>query len=179
MAGGLYLSARQGDGQLLPERGPMMRWRLMAMAGLGLFGCAVAFSVQAEVGRKPTAQEIAAIRACAAKYRDDLDEGERKCLFNLVATPCSERPANAGNLDQADCYRVEWTIWDELLNENFKDLAATLDGEQMTKLRAMQRAWIAYRDTTCNFYMDKAQGTMAIPMGNACAARETARRASC
>jgi uncharacterized protein YecT (DUF1311 family) len=43
--------------------------------------------------------------------------------------------------------------------------------------RAMQQAWIAYRDTTCNFYMDKIQGSTAIPMGAACAARETARRA--
>jgi uncharacterized protein YecT (DUF1311 family) len=44
--------------------------------------------------------------------------------------------------------------------------------------RAGQPAdWIAYRDTTCNFYMDKIQGSMAIPMGAACAARETARRA--
>ena len=41
----------------------------------------------------------------------------------------------------------------------------------------MQRAWIAYRDTTCNFYYDKVRGSMAIPMGTACAARETARRA--
>jgi len=41
----------------------------------------------------------------------------------------------------------------------------------------MQQAWITYRDTTCNFYMDKIQGSMAIPMGAACAARETARRA--
>jgi uncharacterized protein YecT (DUF1311 family) len=41
----------------------------------------------------------------------------------------------------------------------------------------MQRAWIAYRDTTCNFYWDKIQGTMAIPMSAACNARETARRA--
>jgi uncharacterized protein YecT (DUF1311 family) len=41
----------------------------------------------------------------------------------------------------------------------------------------MQQAWIAYRDTTCNFYMDKVQGSMATPMGAACAARETARRA--
>jgi uncharacterized protein YecT (DUF1311 family) len=49
--------------------------------------------------------------------------------------------------------------------------------QQTAKLRAMQQAWIAYRDTTCNFYMDKVQGSMAIPMGTACAARETARRA--
>lgn len=30
---------------------------------------------------------------------------------------------------------------------------------------------------TCGFYMDKIQGPMAIPMSNACGARETGRRA--
>jgi uncharacterized protein YecT (DUF1311 family) len=37
----------------------------------------------------------------------------------------------------------------------------TLDDEQTAKARAMQRAWIGYRDTTCNFYYDKIRGTMA------------------
>jgi uncharacterized protein YecT (DUF1311 family) len=82
--------------------------------------------------------------------------------------------------------RTTWTrgsgrrrvvIWDNLLNENFKSLMVALDNQQLAKLRAMQQAWIAYRDTTCNFYMDKIQGSMAISMGAACAARETARRA--
>jgi uncharacterized protein YecT (DUF1311 family) len=41
----------------------------------------------------------------------------------------------------------------------------------------MQLAWIAYRDTTCAFYNDKIQGTMAVGMAAACVARETARRA--
>ena len=126
---------------------------------------------------KPTAQEVAAIRNCAAKYQDDVDEGERHCVFNLVATPCTNTREGSSNVGTADCYRVEWVIWDNLLNENFKNLTGALDSQQTAKLRAMQQAWITYRDTTCNFYMDKIQGSMAIPMGAACAARETARRA--
>ncbi|MGN6747966.1 MAG: lysozyme inhibitor LprI family protein [Xanthobacteraceae bacterium] len=127
--------------------------------------------------RKPSAQEVASIRNCASKYQDDVDEGERQCLFNLVATPCTKTREGSSNLGTADCFRVEWVIWDNLLNENFKNLIGSLDNQQNTKLRAMQQAWIAYRDSTCNFYMDKIQGSMAIPMGAACAARETARRA--
>ena len=127
--------------------------------------------------RKPTAQEVAVIRDCATKYQDDVDEGERQCLFNLVATPCAKTREGSSNLGTTDCYRVEWVIWDNLLNENFKGLMGALDNQQITKLRAMQQAWIAYRDTTCNFYMDKIQGSMAIPMGASCATRETARRA--
>jgi uncharacterized protein YecT (DUF1311 family) len=127
--------------------------------------------------RKPTAQEIAAIRNCATKYQDDLDAVERECLFKLVGDPCTNTPEGSSNVGTADCYRLETSIWDNLLNENFKNLLDTVDEQQSGKLRAMQRAWIAYRDTTCNFYWDKIQGTMAIPMSAACNARETARRA--
>ena len=106
----------------------------------------LAVAAQAQTGRKPTAQEVAAIRDCAAKYRDDVAEGERHCLFDLVATPCTKRPEGSSNLGTADCYHVEWAIWDELLNKNFKSLLDRLDEEQAGKARAMQRAWVAYRD---------------------------------
>jgi uncharacterized protein YecT (DUF1311 family) len=64
-----------------------------------------------------------------------------------------------------------------VLNENYKTLLASLDEAQTVKARAMQRAWVAYRDTTCGFYYDKIQGTMAGFMGAACETREAARRA--
>ena len=53
-----------------------------------------------------------------------------------------------------------------------------LDDEQTAKARAMQRAWVAYRDTTCGFYDDKIRGSMANMMHAACDTRETARRTS-
>ena len=146
-------------------------------AAVLLIAIAMATAAANAQTRKPTAQEASAIRDCATKYRDDVSEGERQCLFNLVATPCTNTSAGGSNLGTAECYRVEAAIWDDLLNKNFKSLLDTLDDEQAAKARAMQRAWLGYRDTTCNFYMDKAQGSMAIPMGSACVARETARRA--
>ena len=41
----------------------------------------------------------------------------------------------------------------------------------------MQRAWIAYRDATCQFYDDKIRGSMSIMMHAACVTRQTARQA--
>ena len=148
-----------------------------ALLGLAVILSGLLAQPAAAQTRKPTVQEVAAIRNCATKYHDDVDEGERQYVFNLVATPCTNTREGSSNIGTADCYRVEWVIWDNLLNENFKNLMGALDSQQTAKLRAMQQAWIAYRDTTCNFYMDKIQGSMAIPMGAACAARETARRA--
>lgn len=138
--------------------------------------CLVAGRAEAQT-RKPTSKEISAIRNCADKHTDDAFEAERRCVFNLVATPCTDTKAGQSNLGMADCYRVEQVIWDDLLNDNFKSLRDDLDDARKAKLRDMQRAWIAYRDTTCAFYADKIQGSMAVPMAAACATRETARRA--
>jgi uncharacterized protein YecT (DUF1311 family) len=147
------------------------------------FGCFLAVFLGATLGtadaqaEKPTAPQIAAIRTCADKNQNDLTEAERACLFNLVAEPCQSTPEGRSNLGMADCFRLEATIWDGLLNENFKQLRALLDDQQLARAREMQRLWIASRDATCGFYDAKTQGSMAIPMGAACLARETARRA--
>ena len=127
--------------------------------------------------RKPTAQEVAAIQDCVNKNKDNIDEGERRCLFNLVADRCIGDVDAAADRKLADCYEIEGSIWDDLLNQNYKRLLNTLDDEQTVKAGAMQRAWIAYRDTTCQFYWDKIQGTMANHMKAACVTRESARRA--
>jgi uncharacterized protein YecT (DUF1311 family) len=127
--------------------------------------------------RQATAQEIASIRQCAAKNQDNVDEGQRQCLFNLVADPCAKLKGDSSNATVVDCYRVEGSIWDGLLNENYKSLLATLDEGQTVKAREMQRAWQIYRDTTCQFYDDKIQGSMAVAMDAACVTRESARRA--
>jgi uncharacterized protein YecT (DUF1311 family) len=143
---------------------------LIALAG----GVATAAHAQDE---KPTAQQIAAVRACAADNENDVTAAERTCLFELVAKPCQNTPEGQSNLGMADCFRRETAIWDEVLNDNFKALRELLDQRQVGRLREMQRVWIASRDLTCGFYDVRIQGSMAIPMAAACVTRETARRA--
>ena len=55
------------------------------------------------------------------------------CVVNLVATPCTNTSAGNTNLGTANCYRVEWVIWDNLLNENFKNLMGALDNQSDRK----------------------------------------------
>jgi uncharacterized protein YecT (DUF1311 family) len=119
----------------------------------------------------------AAIRACAEKYAENINEGERRCIFAIVVDPCTKTRTGQSSQGAAACYRAEQEIWDDILNENFRVLRDGLDEPQKVKLRDMQRAWIEYRNTTCQFYHDKIQGTMANEMTAACLARETARRA--
>jgi uncharacterized protein YecT (DUF1311 family) len=125
--------------------------------------------------RQPTAAEIKLVRDCAAKHPDD-GKGEEECAFKLVADPCVEKAKD--NHGHAECFRSETAIWEAILNENYKALMEAVDDKNdQNKLKEMQRAWIAYRDTTCDFYWFKIHGTMAVPMTAACQLRETARRA--
>jgi uncharacterized protein YecT (DUF1311 family) len=124
-----------------------------------------------------TDEQVAAIRNCADENQNDVTEAERACLFTLVATPCQNTPQGQSNLGIADCFRLEQAIWDELLNDNYKRLRSGLNEKQSVALRDMQRAWLAARETTCAFYDVKTHGSIAIPLGAACLARETARRA--
>jgi uncharacterized protein YecT (DUF1311 family) len=122
-------------------------------------------------------KDASAIRACADKYAQNLNEAERRCIFAIVVEPCTKTRIGQSSQGAAACYHVEQDIWDELLNENFRTLRESLDEDQKVKLRDMQRDWIAYRNTTCEFYYHKIQGSMSTEMTAACLARETARRA--
>jgi hypothetical protein len=90
----------------------------VARITLWSFAAAVAAIITAPAhaqSRKPTAPEIAAIRNCVTKSKDDVDAGEQQCLFKLVANPCMGSPGNASDAVMADCYRIDGKIWDAVL----------------------------------------------------------------
>jgi uncharacterized protein YecT (DUF1311 family) len=151
---------------------------MLDRSGLAVFLALAAILASTPAGaqtRQPTAAEIKLLRDCAAKHPDD-GKGEEECAFKLVADPCIEK--NGSNLGTADCYRIETVIWDAILNDNYKALMEAIDDkDDQNKLKEMQRAWVAYRDTTCDFYWYKIHGSMSVPMTAACQLRETARRA--
>ena len=148
---------------------------LMALAALAVWCGGAATGTAQE--RKPSQKETAAIRTCADRHENNVTEAERRCLFVLVATPCTKRPQARSEHGTADCYRIEQEIWERLLDENLKKLTEELDDGQKKKLDAMQSAWATYRNATCEFYYDKIQGSTATAMIASCLARETARRA--
>lgn len=151
--------------------------RLRSVVALATLCVAAAVQPAQTQTREPTVQELTAVRYCFAKYEDKL-EIETNCLFKLVAEPCMEEEGGYSTFGMAACHRVEAKIWDRILNENFRELLVDLkDKEREKKLREMQRTWIVSRDRTCEFYDREIHGSQAIPMGAACMARETARRA--
>ena len=124
---------------------------------------------------KPDPRNAAAVQNCL-KAAKDKPQGGEACI-GVVADPCLESDDARSTADMVKCSSREHAVWDAMLNRAYGRLRETLEPAQVTKLRDMQRAWIASRDKTCAFYWDFHQGTMAVPMAAYCNLRETARRA--
>ena len=123
---------------------------------------------------RPSARASAAIQAC---IKSKMATGVAETCIGIVSDPCLERNAAPSTADMVNCVAGERAVWDDILNETFRRLRDKLDDTQKTKLREMQRAWIAARDKTCEFLYDYFQGTMANPMIAACKSRTTGRQA--
>lgn len=128
----------------------------------------------ASAQEKLRAEDSRAIQSCI-KEKDSKNESER-CI-GIIANPCLDTPAGQSTHGQADCYRREHLVWDDILNETYRRLQGQLEGKLKNQLRDVQRAWIESRKQQCGFYTDVIQGSLAIPIGASCMNTETARRA--
>jgi len=117
---------------------------------------------------KLLAEDSRAIQSCIKEK--ELKEGADRCV-GIIANPCLDTPAGQSTQGQADCYRREQLVWDDILNETYRRLQGSFEGKLKMQLRDVQRTWLEARKLQCNFYVD------AIPTTASCMNTETARRA--
>lgn len=95
-----------------------------------------------------------------------------------AALKCMEAPDGGTTLGITDCFERETGWWDARLNQTYKLLQENLSNEEFSKLKEVQRAWMAFRDAQCRFTYDfYAPGSIRQTYTAACYLRETARRA--
>lgn len=76
------------------------------------------------------------------------------------------------------CLGEQHAFWDSLLNNAYQQVIAERDGADEERLRVAQRAWIIYRDASCEMEagaMGGGSGEAMLRLG--CLARLTERRA--
>ncbi|WP_332683770.1 lysozyme inhibitor LprI family protein [Bosea sp. (in: a-proteobacteria)] len=76
-----------------------------------------------------------------------------------------------------DCGSAEYAKLDAALNAAYRAATNGLEAEQRNLLRDTQRAWLAYRDSSCSFMSRLGdRGTMASLSDQSCLMRVTAER---
>lgn len=107
------------------------------------------------------------------------------------AEVCIDTPDGYTTVGMGFCYSEEASFWDGRLNAAFaslraaeRDLMAEMSEigatvpDTVAALRDMQRAWIGYRDASCNYeYSTWGGGTGGGPAIASCLMHETARQA--
>lgn len=90
---------------------------------------------------------------------------------------CLSAPTGASTAGQIACIEADLKVQDGLMNRNYAAAIKRLNPRQQGKLRAAQRAWIAYRDAECQAQYDEDWGTLSRVNANFCVLRMTSVRA--
>lgn len=90
---------------------------------------------------------------------------------------CSDR-ATLPQIDLTQCAGRDLEFWDGILNTAYQQVIAQSDATREESLRSAQRAWITYRDLTCEMEASRYEGGSIAPMIRlGCLSRLTERRA--
>ena len=74
------------------------------------------------------------------------------------------------------CIEAELKIQDKKLNRAYQALKHRIQPQRIPQLKAMQRAWIQYRDKKCDFYNYPQRGSGGITDSLQCLLDETIKR---
>lgn len=109
----------------------------------------------------------AAAALCAAALpANAADRAEIEARYSTAFQPCMDAdPSTAG---MVQCMAAENERQDKKLNARYRAVMAELNPEQQGKLKAAQRAWIAYRDAWCLAQHDNAWGSLSTIVANNC-----------
>ena len=178
----------------------MLRFgRGAAAIGLGLVLAGHAFA------EEPSAADIAAVQACTdlvaknAKERPlhGADELEEKpgpqgrlaaaaraaryslpsCIGALAAACIQQHGEMASDNVFSECRSRETQVWDKRLNLAYRAASKKMEKPAADNLLKTQRAWIAWRDASCQQPWITFQGSMAGPLQAWCTLRLTAEQA--
>lgn len=105
------------------------------------------------------------------------DASSVEARFSPAYRACmsSGEAAQGVTFAMADCTSAEIELQDAKLNAVYKQVMSELDEGTRKKLRDAQRAWIKFRDTTCES-VSNSGGTIDILNGGSCILDATVRR---
>jgi uncharacterized protein YecT (DUF1311 family) len=125
--------------------------------------------------------DIAPTETCVAQG------GNEACIGEATSLCFNATDYGFTTVGMVQCISQEYQWWDARLNRVFGDLKANLaaqddafpdEPQQAPALVEMQRAWIAYRDATCEFERREwGSGTAGRPTYASCLLQETAEQA--
>ena len=118
---------------------------------------------------------LVALSGVATAQPDD-PEARPPSQFSQAYDTCMDKSGGITNA-MLDCSAEEQRRQDARLNQAYKKVMDASGPERKQKLREVERAWIAYRDTSCSLLAEFQGGTVASLAVSDCVLQRTAERA--
>ena len=99
----------------------------------------------------------------------------QNALLSAEYAQCMEKSGGV-TVAMQDCLTVEYERMEALLNTTYKKTMQAMDEKQKTLLRDSQRAWLKYREGSCDTMMSVLGGTSAGLITTGWRLEMTARR---
>jgi len=136
---------------------------------------------QVSPGPDPTASERAFVASCLAKHADSAS-ARKTCVgvdlgacLGLDDAPKTLKTNGFGH--PRDCAAIERQIWDGWLNRWYGEALKKIPAPAVDKLKAAQRAWIAWRDADCAVDSELHAWPLGDDNEETCLMEDTASRA--
>lgn len=119
--------------------------------------------------------DAATIMACISN-ENEMGRDGRACIGALSGT-CLDEDTQGTTVSMRQCIGQEHAAWDQLLNEDYQTLLASLDSDaDRTSLRDAQRLWNQFVAAFCPLSYQFNQGSMFLLTADQCMMEMTARQ---
>jgi len=119
---------------------------------------------------------LAGAIALAAGPAMAVDQALIEQSYSEAFRQCLDRPEGQSTHGMIACVSAELELQDAALNVAYREALTRLVPRQQAKLRAAQRAWVAFRDADCAAHYDEEGGSMSTISANFCVLRRTVER---
>jgi uncharacterized protein YecT (DUF1311 family) len=96
--------------------------------------------------------------------------------YSAEYSKCMDKAAGV-TADTITCIGTEVAQQDKKLNANYKALKASLNPTRQKQLQEVQKIWLNFRDSNCQFYADPEGGSLQRVLANECVLKLTTQRA--
>jgi len=114
--------------------------------------------------------------AATPAFAQDEETDPVMARYTPAYDKCLESPEGQSTAGMIGCVGQELEVQDKALNAAYAASMAQLNDRQKAKLRAAQKAWIAFRDADCASREDQDWGTLSRIDANTCMLRRTVER---
>ncbi|MEP0943851.1 MAG: lysozyme inhibitor LprI family protein [Rhizobiaceae bacterium] len=113
-----------------------------------------------------------AVKDCLERESNAARDGS--ACIGKIADACLDRDTVQTTVSMRQCVSREYTVWDTLLNEMYREVMSIAPADKTELVRSAQLNWVKFKESFCALPYQILGGSMFLLSGDQCATKVTA-----